>query len=159
MIQEEGVMKKYNITIYFVALALMLLIINTVSAQVTERKVDWERVSENLVIGIKSDNPGVQQAAMRLVIQYADNLNMDDAVLDMMRIYRFNEDSKMRQLALVTLHKIGSEYAMDFAKRNLKFEADEKILKLSQAAICDCIRKNTFAVDAVGEGDELVAAR
>ncbi len=152
-------MKKQTFIIYFIALALLLMIINTVTAQTTKRIVDWDLVSQNLVIAIQSNNPGVQQAAMRLVIQYADNLNMDDAVLDMMRIYRFNEDSKMRQLALVTLHKIGSEYAMDFAKRNLKFEADEKILKLSQAAICDCIRKNTFAVDAVGEGDELVAAR
>ena len=149
-------MKKYNITIYFVALALMLMIINTATAQTTERKVDWELISENLVVAIQSDNPGLQQAAMRLVIQYADNLDMDDAVLDMMRIYRFNEDTKMRQLALVTLHKIGSEYAMDFAKRNLEFEADEKILKLSQACICDCVRKNLFAVR---ETDTLVAAR
>ena len=38
-------MKKYNITIYFVALALMLMIINTATAQTTERKVDWELVS------------------------------------------------------------------------------------------------------------------
>ena len=149
-------MKKFNFTIYLVALPLMLMIINTVTAQTTERKVDWELISENLVVAIQSDNPGLQQAAMRLVIQYADNLDMDDAVLGMMRIYRFNEDSKMRQLALVTLHKIGSEYAMDFAKRNLEFETDEKIIKLSQACICDCVRKNLFAVR---EADTLVATR
>jgi hypothetical protein len=148
MLQEEVVMKKQTFTIYLVALALMLMIINTASAQDTERKVDWELVSENLVIAIQSDNPGLQQAAMRLVIQYADNLDVDDAVLDMMRIYRFSDDSKMRQLALVTLHKIGSEYAMDFAKRNLKFETDEKILKLSQACIFDCVRKNLVAVES-----------
>jgi hypothetical protein len=65
----------------------------------------------------------------------------------------------MRQLALVTLHKIGSEYAMDFAKRNLKFENDEKVLRLSQAALCDCIRKNTFASENVAEGEGLVVAR
>ena len=152
-------MKKYSFTIYLSALALLLMIINTAPAQTTERNIDWDLISENLVAGIQSDNPGVQKAAMRLVIHPADNLNMDDAVLDMMRIYRFNDDTKMRQLALVTLHKIGSEYAMDFAKRNLAFETDEKILKLSQAAICDCIRKNTFAVDNVTEDNELVAAR
>jgi len=152
-------MKKFNFTIYLVALALMLMIINTASAQATERDVDWELISENLVVGLQSNNPGVQQAAMRLVIQHAENLNIDEAVFDLMRIYRFNDDTKMRQLALVTLHKIGSEFAMDFAKRNLEFESDEKVLKLSQAALCDCIRKNTFAVDNVTEGDELVAAR
>ena len=149
-------MKKYNISIYLFALALMLMIINTASAQATERKVDWDLVSENLVIGIQSENPGVQQAAMRLVIQHPDKLNIDDALFDLMRIYRFSDDTKMRQLALVTLHKIGSEYAMDFAKRNLEFETDEKIIKLSQACICDCVRKNLFAVN---KGDTLVAAR
>jgi len=152
-------MKKQNFTIYIIALALMLMIINVASAQTNERNIDWDLVSENLVIGIETGNPGVQQAAMRLVIQYSDNLTMDDAVMEMMRIYRFNNDTKMRQLALVTLHKISSEYAMDFVRRNLEYETDEKILRISQAAICDCIRKNTFAVDNVVLGDKLVAAR
>jgi len=159
MLQDEVVMRKWNVTIFFVALALMLMVINSVSAQTPERNVNWELIGENLVIGIQSGNPGVQQAAMRLVIQYPDKLDMDGAINDMMRIYRFSDDTKMRQLALVTLHKIGSEYAMDFAKRNLEFETDEKIINLSQAAICDCIRNNTFAVDKVDEGDELVATR
>jgi hypothetical protein len=152
-------MKKSNFTIYLSALALLLMIINTAPAQTVERNIDWALLSENLVNGIESGNPGVQQAAMRLIIQHADKLDMDDAEMDMMRIYRFSDDTKMRQLALVTLHKINSEYAMDFARRNLKFENDEKILRLSQAALCDCIRKNTFAVDKVINGEELVVAR
>ena len=152
-------MKKYSFAIYLSALALLLMIINIAPAQTVERDVDWDLISENLVNGIESDNPGVQQASMRLVIQHADKLDMDNAIMEMMAIYRFSDDRKMRQLALVTLHKIGSEYAMDFAKRNMEFESDEKILKLSQAAICDCIRNNTFAVKNVTEDNKLVAAR
>lgn len=152
-------MKNYRITIFLTTLALMLLIIDSAPAQTTERIINWDLVSENLVVGIYSGNPGVQQAAMRLIIQFADKLNVDDAEREMMRIYRFNDDSNMRQLALVTLHKIKSEYAMDFARRNLKFEDDEKVLKLSQAAVCDCIRKHMFATDNMSQGDELVAAK
>ena len=152
-------MKKLSFAISVLVLALMLMNINTVSAQTMEKNIDWDLISENLVNGIQTDNPGVQQAAMRLIIQHSENLNIDDAVLDLMRIYRFSEDTKMRQLALVTLHKIGSEYAMDFAKRNLVFETDEKIIKLSQAAICDCIRKNIFASTNAGQGEGLAAAR
>ena len=152
-------MRKFNFTIYLVALTLLFMIINTAPAQTTERDVDWDLLSKNLVMGIQSGNPGVQQAAMRLVIQYSEKIDLDDAERDLMYIYRFDDDSKMRQMALVTLHKINSEYAMDFAKRNLEFETDEKVLRLSQAALCDCILKNTFAVDKVREGDELVAAR
>lgn len=145
--------------LYLVSLALMLLIINSVSAQTQNKEYDWERISENLVVGLQSGNPGVQQAAMRMVIQHPQELNVDEAINDLMYIYRFDEDTKMRQLALVTLHKIGSEYAMDFAKRNLEFETDEKILKLSQAALCDCARKNLFVTRNVVESDSLVASR
>ena len=152
-------MKNNIFIIFLITFALMLLIIDSASAQTTERNVNWDLVGKNLVVGVNSGNPGVQQAAMRLIIQYAEKLNVDDAERGMMRIYRFSDDSKMRQLALVALHKIESEYAMDFAKRNLKFEDDEKVLKLSQAAICDCIRKHTFATNNVIQGDELVAAR
>jgi len=145
-------MKKYKVTIYLVALAFMLMIINTATAQTTDRKVDWEIVSENLVNAIQSDNPGLQQSAMRVVIQFSDYVDVDEALLDMMRLYRFSDDSKVRQLALVTLNKIGSEYAMDFARRNLEYETDEKIIKLSNACLND---RNTLA--PVEGGKELAA--
>jgi hypothetical protein len=135
------------------------MIINSVSAQAPESAYDWELISENLVVGIQSGNPGVQQAAMRMVIQHPQNLDVDEAINDLMHIYRFNEDTKMRQLALVTLHKINSEYAMDYAKRNLEFENDEKVLKLSQAALCDCARKNLFVNRELAKSDSLVASR
>jgi hypothetical protein len=145
-------LKKYKVTIYLVALAFMLMIINTATAQTTDRKVDWEIVSENLVNAIQSDNPGLQQSAMRLVIQYADHVDVEDAVFNMMRLYRYSEDSKVRQLALVTLHKIGDEYAMDFVRRNIEYETDKKIIKLSNACLND---HNTLA--PVAEGQELAA--
>jgi hypothetical protein len=134
-INGEVVMRNQKVTIYFIAFALILMIINATSAFATERIVNWDTVSENLVSALQSDNPGLQQSAMRLIIQYADHVDVDEVVINMMRLYRFSDDSKVRQLALVTLHKIGNEYAMDFVKRNLKFETDEKVIKLSNAIL------------------------
>jgi hypothetical protein len=145
-------MRKHRVTIYFIAFAFLLLIINATSAFATERKVDWDAVSENLVTALQSGNPGLQQSAMRLVIQFADKVNVDGALNNLMRIYRFSEDTKERQLALVTLHKIGSDYAMDFAKRNLKFETDEKIIKMSNA----CLSTHN-SVASVDGGKELAS--
>jgi hypothetical protein len=159
MLQEEVIMRIKRFTIFLVSLALMLILINSASAQSPEPEYDWESISENLVLGIQSGNPGVQQAAMRMVIQYPEKIDVDDAINDLMHIYRFNDDTKMRQLALVTLHKIGNEYAMDFAKRNLEFESDEKVLKLSQAALCDCAKKNLFVNRELTKSDSLVASR
>ena len=112
-------MKKHAVTTYFLVFAFLVMFFNVVSAQSTERNIDWDQVSENLVNALQSDNPGVQQGAMRLVIQFSDKVDVSDAINDLMHIYRYSENTKERQLALVTLHKIGSEYAMDFAKRNM----------------------------------------
>jgi hypothetical protein len=68
MLKGEIVMKKQRFTIYFIAFAFLLMIINTATAQTTDRKVDWEIISENLVNALKSDNDGLQQSAMRLVM-------------------------------------------------------------------------------------------
>ena len=128
-------MKNHKVTIYFIAFAILLMIISTTSAFATERDVNWDLVSENLENALQSNNPGLQQSAMRLIIQYADHVDVDDAVFNMMCLYRHSDNSKVRQLALVTLHKIGDDYAMDFVKRNLKYETDEKIIKLSNAIL------------------------
>ena len=80
-------MKKQSVTTYFLVVAFLMMFVNVVSAQTTERNIDWDRLSENLVYAIQSDNPGVQQAAMRLVIQYADKVDVTDAVNDLMYIY------------------------------------------------------------------------
>jgi hypothetical protein len=151
-IKGEVIMKKQSVTTYFLVFAFLVMFINVVSAQATERNIDWDRFSENLVNAIQSDNPGAQQAAMRLVIQYSDKVDVNDALNDLMHIYRYSENTKERQLALVTLHKIGSDYAMDFARRNMKFETDEKILKMSSACLSD---HNSVAT--VDGGNELAA--
>jgi hypothetical protein len=82
----EVIMKNQRVTIYFVAFAFLLMIINVASAQATERNVNWERVSENLVEALQSDNPGLQQSAMRLVIQFSDKVDVSNAINDLAAI-------------------------------------------------------------------------
>jgi hypothetical protein len=149
----EVVMNKQRVSILFMVFVFFVMIINVASAQTTERKIDWDRLSENLVDALQSDNPGLQQSAMRLVIQFADKVDVNDAVNDLMHIYRYSENTKERQLALVTLHKMGNKYAMDFAKRNLKFESDEKIIKMCNA----CLNSHNNNLATVDAGKELAA--
>ena len=145
-------MKNQKFTVFF-ALAFLLMVINVTSALATDRPVNWDVLSENLVHALKSDNSGLQQSAMRLIIQYADHVHVDAAIFNLMRLYRQNDDSKVRQLALVTLYKIGNTYAMDFVKRNLKYETDQKVIKLSNAILNDYNRL------ASTESSEAIVAR
>ena len=85
-------------------------------------QTDWNAFSKNLVKGLKSDNEGVRLSAMQQVITYSDKVHVDDAVFDIVEVYRSHDDIKVRQLALTTLHKTNNAWAMNFLKRNLEFE-------------------------------------
>ncbi len=85
-------------------------------------QVDWNAFSKNLVEAIASDNEGLQRSAMRLIIRHADKVDVDQAVFDLVRIYRAHKNERVQQLAVVTLHKIQNSWAMDFLKRDLKFQ-------------------------------------
>jgi len=82
---------------------------------------------------------------MRLIIQYGDKLEVNDAVFNIMRVFRFHKDPKVRQLALIALHKTGNNWAIDYLKRNLKFEKDERIKQLSLHFFNEQARTKVYA--------------
>ena len=92
-------------------------------------QVDWNSFSKNLVKAIASDNEGLQRSAMRLIIHHADKVDVNQAVFDLVRIYRYHKDTKVRQLAIVALDKIHNKWAMGFLKRDLKFQESPVLQK------------------------------
>ena len=100
-------------------------------------KTDWKVFSNNLVKALKSDNPGLQASAMQIVIRYGTKVNVDRAILDIVRLYRINKDEKVRQLALVTIHATQHQFALDIVKRDLLFENNPKIKKTMLAILND----------------------
>lgn len=117
-----------GITIVLV-LGIMLIAWSNGTAQVA--KTNWDAFSKNLVKAIASDNEGLQLSAMGMIIRYSDSLDVDDAVFDIVRIFRNHKNPRVRRLALVTLHKIQNDWSMYFLQRNRKFETDPAILKQS----------------------------
>lgn len=106
----------------------------------------WNVFSKNIVKAIKSPNEGLRLSAMGMIIRYGDSLNVEDAVYDIMRLFRSHKDVRVRRLALVTLHKIQNKWVIYFLKRNQKFEKNEGILRQS----C-CIVYDYFARDVKQE--------
>jgi hypothetical protein len=96
--------------------------------QAETNQVNWNAFSKNLVKAISSDNEGLQRSAMRLIIHHAENVNVDQAVFDLVRIYRSNKNEKVRQMVVVALYRIQNKWAMDFLKHDLKFE-DSPVLQ------------------------------
>ena len=120
-------MKKFSRLFSLTILITLLAMVMNINAQ--EREVNWDAFSKNLVMAIRSSNEGLQLSAMGMIIRYSDNLNVDEAVFDIVRIFRMNKDSRIRILAMVTLHKTQNNWAMYYLTRNLKFEKDERVKK------------------------------
>ena len=105
---------------YFFIIILMFTLATSSIANDNEDK--WEKFSQSLVEMFKSDNDGLKQSAMQRIIQYADKLDVKDAAFDIYNIYRWHKDTKMRQLALVTLNSIKYDWAMRQLHKDIKIE-------------------------------------
>ncbi len=112
-------MKKRN----FVLVVAMVTVFMFTAMVNAADNVDWKDYSRKLVASLKSDNEGVKLSAMQQVITYADMVNVDDAIHEIVQVYRTHPDVKVRQLALTTIYKTQNPWAMDFLKRNLAYES------------------------------------
>jgi len=110
-------------------------------------EINWKAFSKNLVKALKSDNPGLQQSAMQMVIRYNSQLNVKEAEFDMMRVFRNQKNQAVRQLALTTLSNMDSKWAIGFLKTQIEFEEDPVIKKQLVAITSDSYKKKSAEVD------------
>lgn len=139
-------MKRSNLFTLMLVTTALLFVWSNGYGQV--QQADWDVFSKNLVKALQSENKGLQQSAMQLIIRHADNLNVKDAAFDVVSIIRKQKDSKVRQLAMVTLYHIKHDRAMYFLKRNIQFEKDEAVRKLNSTLV------NTYYADKETSGSE-----
>ncbi len=120
---------------------LVALLLSGVTVANDLDNVDWAAFSKNLAVAMKSDNPGLQQSAMCMMIQYGAELDIKrDTVFDIVRIFRSDENKNVRLLAMMALYKIEDPWGMDYLKRHRRFERERKIQQL-----CTCAVKTYYA--------------
>lgn len=119
-------MKRYIVLLVVLLVGIPMLVLAGDNAQSDQAK--WDAFSKNLVNAITSENEGLRRSAMQLIIEHADKLDLNDAIFELVTIYRYHENEKVRQMAAVAIQKLDSNWARGFLKRNLKFE-DSEIIK------------------------------
>ena len=95
----------------------------------TEKDVNWKNYSRTVVDGIRSENTGVRESAMRLAIQYSDQIDVADATIDLMRIYRNADNAQLRRLAAVTLASLDSDLADGYLRMSEPYEKNDGVRK------------------------------
>lgn len=118
----------------FVTLGILVL-----TGMTFANDTNWKSFSKNIVIALQSENPGLQQSAMQMVIKYGDRLNVKDAVFDVMRVFRNHPNTRVRRLALITLTKMNSNWANYFLTRQIRFE---KVASIKRQLISHYLSKN-----------------
>ena len=88
---------------------------------------------------------------MQRIIQYSENLDVTEAVYDIALIFRFDGNSQMRRLAMVTLSKINTDHSLSYLCQYLKYEENSSIRKQ-----CCCIIKDYYVAKKPDKMDELV---
>ena len=103
-------------------ITLLPLAFTTAFAGEQHKAVDWPAFSKNLTVALSSDNNGLKQSALQQIIKYHQSLDMKDAALAVMRIYRNHPDFQTRRLALTALPSTDSRLVIGFLRRAVEFE-------------------------------------
>ena len=102
----------------------------------------WDAFSENLFVSLQSEYDGVKSAALGMIIRYGDQLDMNEAVFDVMKIYRNHENEKMQRMALVALGQMNNDWAIEFLERAHRFEDSQVLRQTIRAVISDYNEKH-----------------
>ncbi len=128
---------KATITSLLVVLALAVLpsALNAQSLQTQSSSADamtperWAQFSEQVVKALASDHEGLQEGALRMIIQYGDNLNVKAARNDMKRIYRSSKNQPLRRMAVVAIGSLSDTWAVDYLRISATEETSPVLLK------------------------------
>ncbi len=96
---------------------------------------EWETFSDNLVQALQSENDGLKISAMQLIIKHGDKVWVHDATFQVYQIFKEHENPRMRQLALVTLNKINSEWFMNELPKDLEEESSPALRHQMMASL------------------------
>ncbi len=128
-------------TKYFIVLAILAFSSQAAAQDVAITDTlltpsQWVEFNQNIAVAIQSDNAGVREGALRMVIRYGLYLHMDrDAAFDIVRIYRNNEDAAVRRMAVIALGNMEDRWAIEFLDMLSRFEESDTIRKTMEDSV------------------------
>jgi len=103
----------------------------------------WEAFSENLALSLQSEYDGVKSAALGMIIRYGNQLDMEQSVFDVMKIYRNHDNESMQRMALVALGQMENDWAIEFLERAHRFEDSPVLQQTIKAVVADYKEKHS----------------
>lgn len=98
-------------------------------------EADWAAFSENLVVGLATDNEGLKLSALQMIVRYGDRLDVQAAAFDVIRMFQDHQDQRVRRLAVVACGQLKSNWAMGFLRMSESFERDARVRATIQSIV------------------------
>jgi hypothetical protein len=110
---------------------VLLLLLSTVTVFSAEsyNKTDWDTFGKNLTKALTSDNEGIKRSALQQMIRFHDQVDIKDATISILHIYRSHSDLQTRRLALTALSKLNSSLALGYLKLAVEYEKSPVLKK------------------------------
>lgn len=99
-------------------------------------RTDWKAYGQRLQDALTFEHEGLRHSALRHIIAYADQLELgNEAVVDLMRIYRDDASESVRRMAVVALGELESPLAMAWLERSRDFEKSDAVKRTIAAVV------------------------
>ena len=84
---------------------------------------EWHAYGESLEDALGSNNRGIREGALRMIIFYGPVLDIDrKGAYRITRIMRGDRDDRLRRMAVVALGEIDSDWGLDLLRRSIRYE-------------------------------------
>lgn len=101
----------------------------------TEEK--WEVFSDQIVRALKSRHDGLQEGALRMIIQYGENLDVSDARYELTRIYRSAKNENLRRMAIVAMGSLQDDWAFNYLYQRAREEKSPLLRQTIHAVLVE----------------------
>ena len=130
----------------------LLFIIVTVSLMLTcsfagGEKSKWDRFSDNMKLALNKENPGVNLAALKLIIRFSDKLTDSEHFSNVANVFIESDNLEIRKTALIALYKLDPDKAVEFFSVHNELE-ENKDIQEKMVAIIKAYQKDEALANA-----------
>jgi len=109
----------YRATVVFILIFSFIFVTQPAIAS-----TNWEAFSTNIEHSLKSGNLGVQKSAMMHIIKYSDRLKVNNALDDIIELYKTADDETTREIALLAVFSLDSKTAVELLNERVQEDFD-----------------------------------
>jgi hypothetical protein len=113
----------------YIVLTLSIIIAGSVFAVQQHQLSEWDTFGRNLTKALDDDNDGIKRSALQQIIRFHDSLDVKDAAITILHIYRSHPDFQTRRLALTALSKTNSNFALGYLRLAYDYEKSPVLKK------------------------------